>query len=514
MACMVDTKKVLADREALAERRLSLRAFLSATFIVFLTLAAFAQRPEHDGKIVLFGNLHAHSGLSGDFRKQGAPNRLPLNAFQYAQQKGLDFLAITDHHKATDSPGPSNLRISPADYSDKLFKAAADYNTQQAGKFIAIAGIEWGNTATGNHVNIFGSQTLPPDTIKDANYDALYAWAAQNAEFLQFNHPNSWGGSNNRNLAVGNYGQALFPDAAAFVAAIDRVKTISIISSVSGGHITGKYKDSESKTHRRMQWEGFYRQYLNMGLHISPAANQDTHWKNWGTVTAARTAVWADGVTSADLMSGFKANRVYTTEDDEMAVVFQVRFGGQTYWMGDQIPLPEGESEVELLVKVWQGPGSDNDPTEEGPYTVTVVNDRDGVGGQQAAEEPPIADIPSGQMRTIPVVVSPGQYIYISVTEQSGKDNPVGDGEDVQNNQTGQPGADGARDDMNDAAWTSPVWFVKADQPPVAAEFIWSVNSNLYHDPDCWAVKTIGAANKRSGPAPAGKTKHACHPTQ
>lgn len=512
MAYIRDVKDLLmVGRGAL--NRVRLRAFLRAAFIVYWTLAAFAQRPEHDGKVVLFGNLHAHSGLSGDFRKQGAPNRLPLNAFQYAQQKGLDFLAISDHHKATDSPGPSTLRIFLGDYSDKLFTAAEDFNAQQAGKFIAIAGIEWGNTATGNHVNIFGSRTLPPDTIKDTQYDALYTWAAQNAEFLQFNHPNSWGGSSNRNLTVGNYGEALFPEPAAFVAAVDRVKTISIISTVNGGHISGKYKDSELKTHRRMQWESFYRRYLNMGLHISPAANQDTHWRNWGTVTAARTAVWADSATYADLMKGFHANRTYTTEDDEMAVVFQIRFGGKTYWMGEQVPLPEGESDVELLVKVWQGAGSDNDPTEEGPYTVTVVTDRDGVGGQEAADEAPIV-VRSGQLRTIPAVVKPGQYLYISVTEQGGKDNPVGDGEDVQDNQTGQPGADGARDDMNDSAWTSPVWFVKADEVPVAVEFIWSVNSNLYHDPDCWAVKTIGSANKRSGPAPVGKTKHACHPSE
>ena len=113
--------------------------------------------------------------------------------------------------------------------------------------------------------------------------------------------------------------------------------------------------------------------------------------------------------------------------------------------------------------------------------------------------------VASGAVERIPLAVEGGQYVYIRVTEENGQDNLIGEGEDVVNNDTGDLEADGKRDDSNDSAWTSPIWFE-------SQVFVWSKNSDLYHDPDCWAVSRIGAANRRSGAAPAGKTKHNCHP--
>lgn len=467
---------------------------------------AVRERPTHEGKVVLFGNLHAHSVLSDD-----VPDTLleakPLAGFDYARTHGLDFLAITDHHMATDAPGRNSL--TAAQYQNDLFKVAMDYNAANPGQFVAIPGIEWGHMATGNHINILGAQSLPPDDILNVEYDKLHNWVRQNAEFAQFNHPNSWPSDSKRNKLVGNYGEARYPDQAAFVAAADPgIATISIISTVAGGHISGQNKHAENKTHRRMDWERYYRQYLNMGFHISPAANQDTHWKNFGSVTAARTAAWSDNVSYSALMQAFKANRVYATEDDEMAVSFQVRYKGRLYWMGETVPLETEEAEVELVIKVWQGQGSDGDSTDEGPYSIDIITDPDGIGGQEASKLGDSRTAASGALVSIPFMAGRGKYVYIHVLEQEGKDNLIGDGEDTVNNTTGASGSDGKRDSQNDAAWTTPVWFGIA--PPPA--FVWSKNSDVYHDPNCWAVKSIGAANRREGGAPDGKTKHNCHP--
>ena len=81
----------------------------------------------------------------------------------------------------------------------------------------------------------------------------------------------------------------------------------------------------------------------------------------------------------------------------------------------------------------------------------------------------------------IPAVA--GEYIYLEITEQNGSDNTVGDGDDEQNNATGANGGDGIRDDLNDNAWTSPIWFVRAGGS--AGPFVWSKNSDLYHDSWC-----------------------------
>lgn len=246
-------------------------------------------------------------------------------------------------------------------------------------------------------------------------------------------------------------------------------------------------------------------QFLNLGLHVSPAANQDTHRKNWGTVTSARTVVWADSFDYSNLISAIQANRVYATEDDELVVVFQVEHMGQKHWMGSTIPLSSEEADVEIVVRVWQ-----ENSVDEGPYLVTIISDSDGIGGRRAAPWGDSIEVPANVLTRIPVSVVAGEYLYLEITELGGSDNVVGDGDDEFNNDTGDFGSDGKRDDLNDSAWTSPVWFTMIEV--VEPTFIWSKKSDLYHEPDCFVVNRIGDANRREGPAPAGKTKHDCHP--
>jgi hypothetical protein len=494
----------VADAEAIS-------ATATHTAASTLTVAA-TTRPTFDGKLALFGSLHNHSALSDDTTASERPQLAPLTGWEYARTHGLDFLAMTDHHKAVDAT-TNPLRLSAAEYTTQLFDAARTYDQQHLGAFVAIPGIEWGNTATGNHVNVFGAPTLPPDTILGSQYNALFTWAAANAECIQLNHPYSWAGESNRDLSVGNFGEALYADTGAYVQGLGpAARTMSIISSVAGGHISGPLNHNEDKTHRDVSAKGFaeYLRYLNMGFHLSPAANQDTHWRNWGTVTAARTGVWADTCEYRPLMDAIRANRVFATEDDELAVALQVRFGATTSWMGQTVALGSQEGDVTLVVFVTQGTGSDGDPTDEGPYTVRIWSDPDGIGGQEAAAGASTS-VASGVAADIPFNAVAGEYVFLEVVEQNGKDNPVGDGEDNRVNATTAPGQDGLRDDLRDAAWTTPVWFT-AGAAVVGDTFVWSVNSNKYHDPDCWAVKQIGSANRREGPAPAGKTKHACHP--
>lgn len=470
----------------------------------------FQARPTFDGNVALFGSLHNHSALSDDTNAAERPQLAPVTAWEYARSHGIDFLAITDHHKAADIT-TNPLRLSDAEYTGQLLGAAQTYNQAHLGAFVAIAGIEWGNTATGNHVNVFGAATLPPDTILGRRYDELFSWAATNAEFIQLNHPYSWAGESGRDTTVGNFGEALYSTCAAYLQGLDpAARTISIISSVAGGHISGALRHSEDKTHRDVHTKGFaeYLRFLNLGFHLSPAANQDTHWRNWGTVTAARTGVWASACEYRPLVDAIRANRVFATEDDELAVALQVRQGTAITWMGQIVQLPTQESDVTLIAFVTQGTGSDGDSTDEGPYTVRVWSDPDGIGGQTAAAGPTMI-VAGGAAGDLPFSAQAGSYVFLEVVEQNGKDNPVGDGEDNDINATGLPGQDGQRDDLRDTAWTSPVWFTLGTAP-VVATFVWSVNSTKYHDPTCWAVAQIGSANRREGSAPAGKTKHAC----
>ena len=448
--------------------RLSLRgnvlAFAIALLALLAVLPALAQPGpdhEHDGKVVMFGNLHAHSHLSDDIQPFDK-NLSPRSGFRSAKANGLDFLAISDHHKAVDSP--HRLFMTPKEYQEKLLDVAQTFNAENPG-FVAIPAIEWGNTATGNHVNVFALDELPPNSVEDRDYDELYEWVKTHAAFVNFNHPKGWEGEKNRDKSVGNYGEALYNSKEDFAAGAGAVaRSISIISSVAGGHINGQHRRSTKKTHREMDPKslGHYHRLLNLGFHLAPAANQDTHWRNWGTVTAARTAAWADSPTLDALMDAFRVNRAYATEDDELAVAYQVEYKGKTYWMGETVPIDGDEATVDVLVRAWQVEGSDNHPTDEGPYTVEIMSDFDGIGEDtREAARWQTETAEDGVVLRIPLEVVDGEYLYLIVTEQNGKDNPIGDGDDTQINATGKEGKDGKRDDLNDSAWTAPIWFVK-----------------------------------------------------
>src|SRR6187399_1340649 len=121
-----------------------MNAFSRLVAVVCLVLwsaGADAQqaRPTFDGKVVLFGNLHSHSALSDDIA-HGTHGVPPLEGFKYADDHGLDFLAISDHHKP---PGSEHgLRLTDDEYENQLFKVAMDYNAAHPGLFVAIPAIE------------------------------------------------------------------------------------------------------------------------------------------------------------------------------------------------------------------------------------------------------------------------------------------------------------------------------------------------------------------------------------
>jgi len=80
---------------------------IATSFLVLSLLAGvlvpaepgLPDRPQHEGKVVLFRNLHANSKLSDDIENAG-DELLPSKAIPYVHPHGLDFRAITDHHKA------------------------------------------------------------------------------------------------------------------------------------------------------------------------------------------------------------------------------------------------------------------------------------------------------------------------------------------------------------------------------------------------------------------------------
>ena len=64
--------------------------------------------------------------------------------------------------------------------------------------------------------------------------------------------------------------------------------------------------------------------------------------------------------------------------------------------------------------------------------------------------------------------------------------------------------------DPKDRAWTAPVWLEpRSAVDSIAARFVWSVNSPIYHFANCKVVAFIKPENRTTGDtAPAGKSLH------
>jgi hypothetical protein len=53
-------------------------------------------------------------------------------------------------------------------------------------------------------------------------------------------------------------------------------------------------------------------------------ADQDSHKKNWGDATDARTAILAPSLTKAALLSAMRHRHVYATEDRNLRLIYRV----------------------------------------------------------------------------------------------------------------------------------------------------------------------------------------------
>src|SRR5687768_13119010 len=105
----------------------------ASCLVMLMGATARADRPAFQGHVALFGNLHSHSKLSDDVEGAG-DEMLPSAAFAHAHENGLDFLASSDHHKATDSE--HRLWLTAAEYKTHLFDAAMAYNEEHEGDFV------------------------------------------------------------------------------------------------------------------------------------------------------------------------------------------------------------------------------------------------------------------------------------------------------------------------------------------------------------------------------------------
>jgi hypothetical protein len=273
---------------------------------------------------VFLGNLHSqtsHSDGGGDLAGcNGAQDPQtgaygPLDAYAFAQKRGLDILVTSEHNHMYDGSDGTNLDAKPAAAS-ALFRsgltAASAYNAFHPG-FLAVYALEWGVIANGGHMNIFNStellgwehnaagQLLADTFTPKSDYAALYALMRQRGWVGQFNHPAQGGQFNVGGMPLGY--------------SADGDQAMALCEVVNSNAFSTNTSETEA---RRSNFEFACNKALEAGYHVAFSTNQDNHCANWGASYTNRTGVLLPAgrpLSNANFIDALKARRVFATMD-------------------------------------------------------------------------------------------------------------------------------------------------------------------------------------------------------
>lgn len=442
---------------------------------------------------IFFGSLHSHTSYSDG-------TGTPADAFTRARDVGkMDFIAVTEHnHKDADGSGERKdgilIALQPSLYNGSdaasLLSAARSFTVDDS--FVAIAGQEFSTISSGNHANVFDVDDIID--VENGNYAALYdEWLPQHPDSLgqeplvQYNHPDFKADIQNASTKPkereNDYGYDDYnKDFGELVKHAE--KYVSLIEMISGPALTDgtNLPIKSGNRHEKDYWF-----YLNQGFRVAPTANQDNHFRTWGTITAARTAVLADRLTKRDILQALKARRVYATEDQNLQVFFTVNDQPLGSIIRTQNP-----QDLKIEVQI-------SDPDEpNAQYKIELY--RDEIGGDMIDDA-----IDESELEGDGVVSFSGHrfesgrtFFFIKVSQE---------------------GADG----KEDFAWTAPVWIETGEplapppqpspspvaSPTPARDFVHSRNSQVYHFANCADVARIKPQNRiETATEPEDKTLH------
>jgi hypothetical protein len=294
------------------------------------SLMSIAAAPSALPYTVYFGNMHSqtnHSDGGGDLSAcTGAQNPQsaaygPTDAFNYAKNKGLDFLMASEHNHMYDGSDSTNTSANPATakalYQSGLSEAAS-FNSANP-NFLAIYGMEWGVINNGGHMNILNSNELLgwesnssgqliADTYTAKNdYAGLYTLMRQRGWLGQFNHPSSSGQFLVNGVALG------------YTADGDEAMALCEVMNTSAFSVN----TTETET-GRSNYEGACKKALEAGFHVAFTTDQDNHCANWGASYTNRTGVLIPNgtpLTTASFMDAIRARRVFATMDKTSQLV-------------------------------------------------------------------------------------------------------------------------------------------------------------------------------------------------
>ena len=261
-----------------------------------------------------FGQLHSHTAEYSD----GAGTlQEGLNyVANLPESANVDFVAFTDHSNYFDTSGAANPEAALYDAS-QMTEASAEkwntytgtierFNTEHAGKLVALAGFEMTWSGGPGHINTFNTpgivsrnNTTLNNKTADAGMKAYYALLSNKNlvnSISQFNHPGT---------TFGN-----FSDFGYYDPIIDTRIQLVEVGNGEGAIGAGGYYPS-------------YEQYimaLDKGWHVAPTNNQDNHKGKWGNANDARDVILTDDFSQEGIYQAIRDRRVYATEDKNLEI--------------------------------------------------------------------------------------------------------------------------------------------------------------------------------------------------
>jgi len=368
--------------EALDGGLTAMEQHASATQTYFGNLHAHVYA-EQDGHLMDDGHAYRRDE-AGEEVPVGLPAGVgPVTkyAFEYARdQAGLDFMALTPHTKderAEDGADQANMSQSGF---DELRESAQAVTESSGGAFLAIAGMEWSTNSTGNHVNVIGSEAIAKS--ERGRFDELYTEFLPERAFagdrplIMLNHPKTFRlpdstelkGSYDQIFGINlleipksgerkkkfndfglddfapmmdvlpswidgtaepdpatvdatmlNMNRAMAPYARLMEVTLNRGNEFGTESPQNPSIVPD---DEVLGTTKRRTKVGDWAYYLTQGFRLAPAASHDNHMANWGAGHTSRTAVVAERLRQAELLSAIEQREVFASEDQNLEMRF------------------------------------------------------------------------------------------------------------------------------------------------------------------------------------------------
>lgn len=347
-------------------------------------------------------------------REEGDVDFLFMSPHTKNNQGGAD-AGGDDGDNPSSGASAANVDTDTRDESMKQMARELGPISEASGKnFVCGLAQEASSISSGNHINIFGQYSngsATPFFFPAGKFNQLYPEIALRRSkgekiVLQMNHPDTgkdifWGSLSNFKKAnqlkelLNDYGLDDYAPVGCMIKRAQKnlgkeidmpegcdgvnddkisyealAATFAKIREVSGDpfRMIEVITPGGATTNASVQFRGVHKRtriddikssgitdflfYLAMGFKLSPTANQDNHFMNYGSATASRTGILAPMLTDSAIIDAFEGRHTYASEDKNAQILFSaLPEDGTVALAGDEISVPQARIKFKIGYK-------------------------------------------------------------------------------------------------------------------------------------------------------------------